>query len=48
MLKDKNLFTMPNLKHYRPFYYFSTPSRLNILDKSTLIRVNGVSYYKIK
>lgn len=48
MLKDKNLFTMPNLKNYRPFYYFNSTSRLNLLDKSTLIKVNGVSYYKIK
>jgi hypothetical protein len=39
---------MINLSHYRPFYYFNTPSRLNILDKATLIKVNGQSFYKIK
>jgi hypothetical protein len=47
MLKDKKSNVMPNLKNYRPFYFFTTPARLNMLDKSTLIRVNGVSYYKI-
>jgi hypothetical protein len=30
-----------NLKNYKPFYYFNTESRLNILDKDTMIKVNG-------
>jgi hypothetical protein len=34
-----------NLKNYKPFYYFNTESRLNILDKSTMIKVNGVTHY---
>jgi len=37
-----------NLKHYKPFYYFNTNSKLNILNKDTLIKINGISYYKIK
>jgi hypothetical protein len=31
-----------NLKNYKPFYYFNTESRLNILDKDTMIKVNGL------
>jgi len=34
-----------NLKNYRPFYYFNTEARLNKLDKSTMIKVNGVTHY---
>ena len=34
-----------NLKNYKPFYYFNTESRLNILDKSTMIKVNGITHY---
>lgn len=37
-----------NLKNFRPFYYFNTDSRLNKLDKSTLIKINGVSHYNFK
>lgn len=37
-----------NLKNYRPFYYFNSESRLNILDKSTMIKINGVTHYSIK
>lgn len=44
--KYKNM--LDSIKNYRPFYYFNTPSRLNLLDKSTLIKINGQSYYKIK
>jgi hypothetical protein len=34
-----------NLKNYKPFYYFNTESRLNKLDKDTMIKVNGVTHY---
>ena len=37
-----------NLKNYKPFYYFNTESRLNKLDKGTMIKVNNVTHYKIK
>ena len=37
-----------SLKNYRPFYYFNTESRLNKLDKSSMIKVNGVTHYKFK
>ena len=36
------------LSDYRPFYYFNTESRLNKLDKSSMIKVNGVTHYKFK
>ena len=34
-----------NLKNYKPFYYFNSESRLDKLDKSTMIKVNGVTHY---
>lgn len=34
-----------NLKKYRPFYFFNTESRLKRLDKSTMIKINGVTHY---
>ena len=34
-----------NLKNYKPFYYFNTESRLNKLDKDTMIKVNGITHY---
>ena len=34
-----------NLKNYRPFYYFNTEAKLDKLDKSTMIKVNGVTHY---
>ena len=34
-----------NLKNYKPFYYFNTESRLNKLDKDTMIKINGVIHY---
>ena len=37
-----------NLKNYRPFYWFNSESRLNKLDKGSMIKVNGVTHYKIK
>jgi len=37
-----------NLKNYKPFYYFNSESRLNKLDKSTMIKINGVTHYNIK
>ena len=37
-----------NLKHYRPFYYFNSESRLNILNKDTMIKINGITHYKFK
>ena len=36
------------LSDYRPLYYFNTESRLNKLDKGTMIKVNNVTHYKIK
>lgn len=39
---------MIDLINYRPFYFFNSVSRYNILDKSTLIKVNGISHYRIK
>ncbi len=36
------------LSDYRPFYYFNTESRLNKLDKSTMIKINNITHYKIK
>ena len=36
------------LSNYKPFYYFNTESRLNLLDKSKFIKINGKTYYKIK
>ena len=39
---------MINLSNYKPFYYFNTPTRYNNLNKSTLIKVNGVSHYLYK
>jgi len=45
----KSLKNLPiNLKHYKPFFWFNSNSRLNILDKNTLIRINGISHYKFK
>lgn len=35
-------------KNYKPFYYFNTESRLNLLDKSQFIKINNKTYYKIK
>lgn len=35
-------------KNYKPFYYFNTESRLNILDKSTAIKINNITHYKVK
>jgi hypothetical protein len=37
-----------NLSHYKPFHYFNTESKLNLLDKSKAIKINGKTYYKIK
>ena len=37
-----------NLSHYKPFYYFNTEARLNALDKSKSIKINGKTYYSIK
>jgi len=37
-----------NLKNYKPFYWFNSESRLNILNKDTLIRINGITHYKFK
>ena len=37
-----------NLYNYKPFYYFNTESRLNLLDKSKSIKINGKTYYSIK
>jgi len=37
-----------NLKNYKPFYYFNSESRLNKLDKSTMIKINNITHYKIK
>ena len=37
-----------NLKNYKPFYYFNTESRLNKLDKSTMIKINNITHYKFK
>ncbi len=36
------------LSDYRPFHYFNTESRLNKLDKSTMIKINNITHYKIK
>ena len=36
------------LSDYRPFYYFNTESRLNKLDKGTMIKINNVTHYKFK
>ena len=36
------------LSNYKPFYYFNTESRLNLLDKSKFIKINDKTYYKIK
>ena len=36
------------IKDYKPFYYFNTESRLNLLDKSKFIKINNKTYYKIK
>ena len=36
------------LSNYKPFYYFNTESRLNLLDKSKSIKINDKTYYKIK
>jgi len=35
-------------KNYKPFYYFNTESRLNLLYKSKFIKINNKTYYKIK
>lgn len=37
-----------NLKNYKPFYYFNSEARLSKLDKSTMIKINGVTHYKFK
>ena len=37
-----------NLKNYKPFYYFNSESRLNKLDKSTMIKINNITHYKFK
>ena len=44
-LHSKTSQSFINLKNYRPFYYFNTEARLNKLDKSTMIKVNGVTHY---
>jgi len=44
-LQSKTSQSIINLKNYRPFYYFNTEARLNKLDKSTMIKVNGVTHY---
>ena len=35
-------------KNYKPFYFFNTESKLNLLDKSKSIKINNKTYYKIK
>ena len=48
----KNNKIMQNLKsftkNYKPFYFFNTESKLNLLDKSKSIKINDKTYYKIK
>ena len=44
-LQSKTSQSIINLKNFRPFYYFNTEARLNKLDKSTMIKVNGVTHY---
>jgi hypothetical protein len=48
----KNNKIMQNLKsftkNYKPFYFFNTESKLNLLDKSQSIKINDKTYYKIK
>jgi hypothetical protein len=34
-------------KDYKPFHFFNTESKLNLLDKSKSIKINGKTYYKI-
>jgi len=48
MLKSTLSQSFINLKNYRPFYYFNTESRLNLFNKDTMIKVNGVTHYSIK
>ena len=48
-LKSENMSTLQSItKNYKPFYYFNTESRLNLLDKSKFIKINNKTYYKIK
>ena len=46
-MKLKSIYSQSfiNLKNYRPFYYFNTEAKLDKLDKSTMIKVNGVTHY---
>jgi hypothetical protein len=49
----KNVNDLVNLskfgmKNYRVFHWFNSESRLDKLDKDTLVKVNGRSFYKIK
>ena len=44
-LQSKTSQSIINLKNFRPFYWFNSEARLNKLDKSTMIKVNGVTHY---
>jgi len=44
-LKSITSQTIINLKNYKPFYFFNTESRLDKLNKDTMIKVNGVTHY---
>ena len=45
----KSINTLKSItKNYKPFYYFNTESRLNKLNKDTMIKINGVTHYKFK